>query len=308
MATEAEQRGPEYETAAAAALHAALRHEHDFADWLARMLATVSAMNGGSYALIAGRPGSWEADHVITLVRGTVGHDDEHLNDYLPAGFTPPVTSAALYTAAQDGRLYLASSIWLDGLDGDTYLRQTPLRRGENLDTDLQQWLRHGTPPAAGDWRKLDPDQASQIRGQLGMDLDFVARAHADHSVDVGDNLDAYPDLVRYYIDDYGIEQEEAAAEDATWPRLEELAGIAQWPGTVQRTATVSGEAPGAAVWSPDLDDPAEVEACYRQAMLATLGDDATRARVTEIKTSYDAWYGRWRGDPQRDHGVGHEL
>jgi hypothetical protein len=54
----------------------------DFADWLAHVLATVAARLGSTDALIAGRPGSWEADLVQRLVAGTVGYDDEHLADY----------------------------------------------------------------------------------------------------------------------------------------------------------------------------------------------------------------------------------
>jgi hypothetical protein len=305
------ERGPgsDYTAAATAAMHAALEQEPDFSDWLARVLSTVAAMKGSSYALISGRPGSWEADHVINLVRGTVGHDDDHLPDYLPEGFAPPVTGAALY-ADEDGTLYLAASVWDDGRDGDVYVRETPLRRGEDLWTDVQTWAAQGVAPgAAGDWRKLSDDDATEIRRRAVAELRFIARVDAGVAgYDPGPDPAAYPDNVRYYIDDYGIEQEEYAAEDAIWSQLEELAAIADWPCTVQRTATVSGEAADGAGRAADLDDPAEVHACYQQAMRATAADEATRARVTDIKASYDAWRQRWRSDPQRDHGVGHEL
>ena len=64
-------------SAAIAALITAVQHEHDFAGWLADVLAAVAARHGSSYALVAGRPGSWEASLVTNLVRGTVGWDDE---------------------------------------------------------------------------------------------------------------------------------------------------------------------------------------------------------------------------------------
>jgi hypothetical protein len=67
---------------AIAALTAAVQHEHDFAGWLADALAAVAARHGSSYALVAGRPGSWEAGLVTQLVRGTIGWDDEHLDSY----------------------------------------------------------------------------------------------------------------------------------------------------------------------------------------------------------------------------------
>jgi hypothetical protein len=309
MTTGAHDPGSDYTAAATAAMNAALEQEHDFSDWLARALATVAAMKGSSYALISGRPGSWESDHVINLVRGTVGHDDDHLPDYLPEGFTPPVTGATLY-ADEDGTLYLVASVWNDRRASDVYVRETPLRRGEDLWTDVVTWAAQGvTPGAAGDWRKLSDDAATAIRRRAVAELRFIARVDVGVAgYDPGPDPAAYPDNVRYYIDDYSIEQEQYAAEDAIWSLLEELAGIANWPGTLQRTATVSGEAADGAGRAADLDDPAEVHACYQQAMRATAADEATRARVTAIKASYDAWRQRWREDPQPDQRVGHEL
>jgi hypothetical protein len=63
-------------------LTAAARAEHDFAGWLADVLTYVAADLGSSHALVAGRPGSWEAADVLHLVQGTVGPDDEGLARY----------------------------------------------------------------------------------------------------------------------------------------------------------------------------------------------------------------------------------
>jgi hypothetical protein len=71
-----------YTGAARSAVRAAVGAEHDFGGWLAGVLATVSADLGSTEALIAGRPGSWEAEHVRGLVNGTVGRDDDYLADY----------------------------------------------------------------------------------------------------------------------------------------------------------------------------------------------------------------------------------
>jgi fructose-1-phosphate kinase PfkB-like protein len=49
---------------------------------LAAVLSSVAADLGSSDALTAGRPGSWEADLVQQLVKGTVGWGDEHLADH----------------------------------------------------------------------------------------------------------------------------------------------------------------------------------------------------------------------------------
>jgi len=70
---------PEYTRQAAAALTRAARTEHDFAGWLAAVLATAAGNLGSSDALTEGRPGSWEASLVDQLVKGTAGYDDEHL-------------------------------------------------------------------------------------------------------------------------------------------------------------------------------------------------------------------------------------
>jgi hypothetical protein len=61
------------------ALLRAARTEHDFAGWLAQVLAQVAGQLGSSDALTEGRPGSWEASFVDQLVKGTVGYDDKYL-------------------------------------------------------------------------------------------------------------------------------------------------------------------------------------------------------------------------------------
>jgi hypothetical protein len=70
-----------YTDPAIKAITAAARAEHDFAGWLAGVLAAAAGQLGSSDALTEGRPGSWEAGLVDQLVKGTVGYGDE----YLPA-------------------------------------------------------------------------------------------------------------------------------------------------------------------------------------------------------------------------------
>lgn len=69
----------DYTHPAVRAVLQAARNEHSFAEWLAQVLAQVAGQLGSSDALIAGRPGSWEADLVDRLVKGTVGYGDEYL-------------------------------------------------------------------------------------------------------------------------------------------------------------------------------------------------------------------------------------
>lgn len=59
---------PEYTRQAVAAIRAAVNDQQDFPGWLAVVLATVAKdLPQGPYGLIAGRPGSWEAEHVERL-------------------------------------------------------------------------------------------------------------------------------------------------------------------------------------------------------------------------------------------------
>jgi hypothetical protein len=70
---------PAYTHRAVLAVLTAARNQHSFAEWLAQVLATVAGQLGSSDALVAGRPGSWEADLVDQLVKKTVGYADEYL-------------------------------------------------------------------------------------------------------------------------------------------------------------------------------------------------------------------------------------
>ena len=59
----------------------AAEHEEqvDFAGELSQILAAVASNLGGTEALVAGRPGSWEADLVARFLTGTVGPDEADL-------------------------------------------------------------------------------------------------------------------------------------------------------------------------------------------------------------------------------------
>jgi hypothetical protein len=72
------------------ALVEAVEAERDFPGWLAGVLARAAAAMGSSFALIAGRPGTWEASLVNQLVCGTVGWDDADLDLYSASSAGPP--------------------------------------------------------------------------------------------------------------------------------------------------------------------------------------------------------------------------
>jgi hypothetical protein len=51
----------------------------DFAEFISLVMASTAANVGGIEELLAGRPGSWEADHLRNLLTSTVGHDEQYL-------------------------------------------------------------------------------------------------------------------------------------------------------------------------------------------------------------------------------------
>jgi hypothetical protein len=68
----------DYTTRAVEAVTEAIRGETDVGGWLSLVLVLAAAQTGSLDDLTAGRPGSWEAEHVDALARGLAG-DDEHL-------------------------------------------------------------------------------------------------------------------------------------------------------------------------------------------------------------------------------------
>jgi hypothetical protein len=54
----------------------------DWAEFVSLALAGAAANIGGIEAILAGRPGSWEADHLRSLLTSTVGYDGEYLLEH----------------------------------------------------------------------------------------------------------------------------------------------------------------------------------------------------------------------------------
>ncbi|MGH2866333.1 MAG: hypothetical protein ACRDNK_02030 [Solirubrobacteraceae bacterium] len=82
MTATPEPDSSDYTSNAHRAILQAVRDQHDFGGWIAGVLASVSADLGSTFALTAERPGSWEANLIQQLVKGTVGYNDDYLSDY----------------------------------------------------------------------------------------------------------------------------------------------------------------------------------------------------------------------------------
>ncbi len=68
--------------AALSTFRTAVASGEDIGEFIAHTLARLAADLGGTVAVIANRPGSWEAALIAELLSGTVGPDDENLNMY----------------------------------------------------------------------------------------------------------------------------------------------------------------------------------------------------------------------------------
>jgi hypothetical protein len=68
---------------AAAAVRHWLASGYDVAEQIAHVLCTVAAAEpDGIDSITRNRPGSWEASHISSLIRGTAGHAGEYLDEF----------------------------------------------------------------------------------------------------------------------------------------------------------------------------------------------------------------------------------
>jgi len=158
------QPAPDTTRAAADAILAMVRErEYDFPGLLAAVLASVAAELGSTYALVASRPGSWEASLVLDLVRGTVGHGDEGLSTYkLAEAATAPGAPAML--TPEDRRTVL------EALDVAAEYKRD--RAASCPDCDASPALAVGLRPAdlcgTCTWRLAQADGYGALAARLG--------------------------------------------------------------------------------------------------------------------------------------------
>lgn len=78
----------------------------DFAEFLTRAVAAAAANADGIEALLAGRPGSWEAEHVRNMLHSTVGFDDAQLLEHRTEPLVLTVNAEAILWDLGIGALY----------------------------------------------------------------------------------------------------------------------------------------------------------------------------------------------------------
>lgn len=75
-----------------------------FAEFLTLAVAGAAANAGGIETLLAGRPGSWEADWVRTMLVSTVGADEDHLPEHRTDPIVVPLDVEAILFDLTDGQ------------------------------------------------------------------------------------------------------------------------------------------------------------------------------------------------------------
>ena len=78
----------------------------DFAEVLTRAVAAAAANADGVEALLAGRPGSWEAEHVRNMLHSTVGFDDAQLLEHRTEPVVLAVNAEAILWDVGIGAFY----------------------------------------------------------------------------------------------------------------------------------------------------------------------------------------------------------
>jgi hypothetical protein len=177
-----EQRRADYDrhlTTAAEALTAAIGcAAGDGGEIVSHLLATVAANLGGPHAITAGRPGSWEADHVDQMLSSTVGCDGEYLWRYRTAAVEVVVCVEDDLIDVDHARLY-------------------------DVSADLcEQRIRAGLPAAATEEQHDEVEEQIERAYELIEQLreseyaDYAARFEAALRDVVGEFDDLNPELV----------------------------------------------------------------------------------------------------------------
>lgn len=125
------------------------REPADFAEFVAQALVAAAANVGGVEAVLAGRPGSWEADAVRQLLVGTVGSDAKYLLEHrtepvVVRVFVEEILNDLGVWDRYDDALRVLSDRAVD-LDLDAPEQDELAAAGERLEQDRQRtWAEYG--------------------------------------------------------------------------------------------------------------------------------------------------------------------
>ena len=172
----------------------------DFAEFVALVLAAAAANVGGIEELLAGRPGSWEAEHVRTLLTSTVGWDEEYLWAHRTEPLVVEVHVDHLLTELGIAGLYAESADELDrqaariadATGGEVAAREVELDRLAAMQEALEEqmraeWAAYGQAFAAAVLADLEREPIPGLRVPVQVVIDdrtwqpYPADRGADH-------------------------------------------------------------------------------------------------------------------------------
>lgn len=154
----------------------------DFAEFAALALAATAANVGGIEELLAGRPGSWEADHLRNLLTSTVGYDEQHLWEHRtePVVIAVPVDQILNEIGVRDVFDDSAREVWrLQAEVGDelTEESEAETNRLAKMEDDLEalmeaEWVAYGNAFRASVLEELEREPIPGLRVPVEFAID----------------------------------------------------------------------------------------------------------------------------------------
>ncbi|MBF6271270.1 hypothetical protein [Nocardia farcinica] len=187
----------------------------DFAEFVTQVMAGVAANRGGVAAVLAGRPGSWEADKLRDMLYSTVGEDEWALAEHRTEPVVIPLAIEEVLIDAGEPEEYEPED-----------RAQEIARRAQTAGLSVDEWLArwHGREPVFTRWRPL-----------------MKPEDYYDEQVNAVENRhdDAYTALEARYPEDTDYSVYAAEAEQLDAQRDAELAALRErWRRRYQRYAT----------------------------------------------------------------------
>lgn len=247
----------------------------DFAEAACRVITAVAANAGGVEALLAGRPGSWEADLVRQIVRGTAGEGERELmhhrteplhvtldveevfSDFgIDALYTADINELAAREAAADEDLFAAFSTPEERARIEQIRAFFPVSQSLSSEeaARVQALMEEAqtivTTISARAEAEDDPLAAAAAAAS-----DAVVRAEELYQQDQDAYREAFTAAVRQALTEQGltiaVEVIEPAAGGGAWTPDEELAEVLHERARVTAVLPMTGRAPDLSQGTP---------------------------------------------------------
>lgn len=154
----------------------------DFAEFLSLAVAGAAGNIGGIDRLLAGRPGSWEADFVYRLLIGTVGEDEAYLMEHRTEPVTVTVNVDDILADAGYWELYDDADAELfrreDAIDPDSADADAAYEEIETLRTRMDELRERDLATYGKAFKANVLAAAAELFPTLGVPVDVVVNLH----------------------------------------------------------------------------------------------------------------------------------